>query len=125
MKALTIKEPWASLIINGHKQYEFRSWRTHFRGKFYIHAGLSIEKQELSRFEEYKMTYACGAIIGEANLVDCVWVDEKFKMKLLDDNPEIYRNSEGFAFVLENVIKYDKPILCKGHLSFWEYPDVS
>ena len=38
MKALTIKEPWATLIIEGYKEYEFRSWQTKYRGKIYIHA---------------------------------------------------------------------------------------
>ena len=33
MKVLTIKEPYASLIINGYKMYEFRSWKTNYRGK--------------------------------------------------------------------------------------------
>ena len=33
MKVLTIREPWVSLIINGYKKYEFRSWKTNYRGK--------------------------------------------------------------------------------------------
>ena len=37
MKALTIKEPWATLIIEGYKEYEFRSWKTNYRGKILIH----------------------------------------------------------------------------------------
>ena len=41
MKALTIKEPWATLIIDGYKKYEFRSWKTNYRGKLLIHAGMS------------------------------------------------------------------------------------
>lgn len=38
MKALSIKQPWASLIAHGIKDIENRTWRTHFRGKIYIHA---------------------------------------------------------------------------------------
>ena len=44
MKVLTIKEPWASLIINGYKEYEFRNFKTNYRGKILIHAGLTLEK---------------------------------------------------------------------------------
>lgn len=40
MKALTIKQPWAELIINGLKDVENRSRLTHFRGRFAVHAGL-------------------------------------------------------------------------------------
>ena len=40
MKVLSIKEPYASLIVNGYKEYEFRSWKTKYRGKILIHASL-------------------------------------------------------------------------------------
>ena len=46
MKALTIKEPWATLIIEGYKEYEFRSLKTNYRGKILIHAGKSLEKNQ-------------------------------------------------------------------------------
>lgn len=49
MKALTIKEPWATLIIDGYKKYEFRSWKTKYRGKILIHAGMSLEKDMLKK----------------------------------------------------------------------------
>ena len=39
LKAITIWQPWAELIIRGFKQYETRSWPTHYRGKIAIHAG--------------------------------------------------------------------------------------
>ena len=45
MKVLTIKQPWAELIINGHKCYEFRSWKTKYRGKILIHAGYEYRKR--------------------------------------------------------------------------------
>ena len=38
MKALTIWQPWASLIAGGAKQYETRSWATQYRGPIAIHA---------------------------------------------------------------------------------------
>ena len=46
MKVLTIKQPWASLIVNGYKEYEFRTWKTNFRGEFLIHAGLGVNKEQ-------------------------------------------------------------------------------
>ena len=44
MKVLTIKNPWAELIVKGYKEYEFRSWKTNYRGKILIHAGLILKK---------------------------------------------------------------------------------
>ena len=40
MKALTLHQPWATLIALGVKTIETRSWRTNYRGPIAIHAGL-------------------------------------------------------------------------------------
>lgn len=119
MKALTIKQPFASLIINEYKKYEFRTWKTNYRGKIYIHAGLGISKEDIIRFETYNLDYTLGAIIGEAEIIDCILVDEEFKNKILQENKEVYKNGSGYAFVLTNIKKYEKPIYCKGKLGLW------
>ena len=49
MKVLSIKEPWASLIINGYKEYEFRSWKTKYRGKILIHTSKGIDKKSIDK----------------------------------------------------------------------------
>lgn len=124
MKVLTIKEPWASLIINGYKKYEFRSWKTKYRGKILIHAGMSLEKDAAKRFSEYNLEYYKGAIIGEATITDCILVDTKFNEELRKINPLVYARSdhvETYAWKLENIKKYDKPIYIKGKLGLWNY----
>ena len=124
MKVLTIKEPWASLIIEGYKKYEFRSWKTNYRGKILIHAGMTIEKDMLKRFKDYKFTCNPGYIIGEATLVDCILVDEKFNEELKKIDPVVYgRNNHVnmYAWKLENVIKYNHLVPVKGKLGLWNY----
>ena len=66
MKVLTIREPWATLIINGFKCYEFRSWKTNYRGKILIHAGNGVDKDILYKFDNYNLNLSSGEIIGEA-----------------------------------------------------------
>jgi hypothetical protein len=46
MKALTLHQPWATLIALGAKQYETRSWGTDYRGPLAIHAGKNTEALE-------------------------------------------------------------------------------
>ena len=126
MKVLTIKEPWASLIVNGYKKYEFRSWKTKYRGKILIHAGMSLEKDAAKRFSEYNLEYYKGAIIGEATITDCILVDTKFNEELRKINPLVYARSnhvETYAWKLENIKKYDKPIYIKGKLGLWNYEE--
>lgn len=60
MKVLTIKEPWATLIIDGYKKYEFRSWKTKYRGKILIHAGMSLEKDMLKDLKTTTLNVAAG-----------------------------------------------------------------
>src|SRR5438132_13998884 len=42
MKALTLWQPWASLVAGGHKRVETRTWSTKYRGPLAIHAAASI-----------------------------------------------------------------------------------
>jgi len=124
MKALTIKQPWAQLIIEGYKKYEFRSWKTKYRGKILIHAGMSLESDMVSRFKDYNLTYTKGAIIGEATLEDCILVDKDFNDELRKIDPLVYGRSnhvETYAWKLTNIVKYDKPIEVKGQLGLWNY----
>ena len=124
MKVLTIREPWASLIINGYKKYEFRSWKTNYRGKILIHAGINIEKDMLNRFKDYNLECVKGGIIGEAELVDCILVDQEFNDELRKVDPIVYGRSnhaETYAWKLENIKKYDKVIYVKGKLGLWNY----
>jgi len=46
MKVLSIKEPFATLIKDGVKIYETRSWKTNYRGELYIHASLGLSKSD-------------------------------------------------------------------------------
>ena len=52
MKVLSIKEPYATLICNGKKLIETRSWKTNYRGELYIHASLSKITKDVLNNEE-------------------------------------------------------------------------
>ena len=126
MKALTIKEPWATLIIEGYKEYEFRSWKTNYRGKILIHAGMTLEKDNVIKFQDYNLKYSKGAIIGEAEITDCIFVTQEVNDELRKLNPLVYGKSghvEKYAWKLENVKKYDEPIFIKGQLGLWNYDE--
>lgn len=57
MKVLTLKQPWATLVAEGIKKYEFRSWKTKYRGKILIHAGTGIDKEELEKFKDLNLEF--------------------------------------------------------------------
>jgi hypothetical protein len=49
MKALTVLQPWAQLLILGAKRYETRSWKTKHRGPLLIHAGRAFFEKARER----------------------------------------------------------------------------
>ena len=78
MKALSIQQPWAWLIVNSKKSVENRTWATRFRGRVMIHAGKKLDVEGHAwvrdRFPDLELprVFECGGIVGEAVLADCV-----------------------------------------------------
>ena len=126
MKVLTIKEPWASLIINGYKKYEFRSWKTKYRGKILIHAGMTLEYNKSLLFKDYNLDYHKGEIIGEVDIIDCILVDQDFDNELRKINKDVYGDNHIglYAWKLDNIKIYDKTIPVKGKLGLWNYEKI-
>ena len=128
MKVISIKEPFATLIRNGDKKIETRSWKTNYRGELFIHAsGKNIAKEFLindyvvSLIDGLNMNY--GNIICRGNLVDCVYMDEKFLNLIKEDEKEfklgLYELGR-YAWIFENVEPI-YPIPAKGQLNIWNY----
>lgn len=126
MKVITVKQPYASLIAAGIKEYEFRTWKTKYRGEILIHAGKSIDKHAMKRFNKYKLEYPVGCIIAKGNLTDCIKIDAEARQMLKEKNLLVYSNKikhtewNGYGFKIENVKKID-PILTNGKLGLWDY----
>ena len=126
MKVLTIKQPYASLIAYGIKKYEFRSWRTKYRGDILIQASKSVDKKAMEEFKCYDLDYPLGCIIASANIDDVIKVDDDLKKILKRENYLVYnhiindKEYNGYAFKLSNA-KILNPINVKGKLGLWDY----
>lgn len=126
MKVLSIKEPWASLIMNGTKKIETRSWKTKYRGEIYIHASLS--KAKITKPEVYElikdMNFKCGYIICKCNLVDCIYMTDEYVNDMKTNHYEEYICGHyevgRYAWIVEDV-KVIEPIKAKGKLGLWNY----
>lgn len=126
MKVLSIKEPWASLIMNGTKKIETRSWKTKYRGEIYIHASLS--KAKITKPEVYELikdiNFKCGYIICKCNLVDCIYMTDEYVNDMKTNHYEEYICGHyevgRYAWIVEDV-KVIEPIEAKGKLGLWNY----
>lgn len=112
MKALSIRQPWALLIIEGGKDIENRDWSTKFRGRVLIHAAKGMTKAgyvDAIAFAQHArpamtpkpepviipgpVTIQRGGIIGSVEIVDCVdrsespWFMGKYGFVLRDPKP--------------------------------------
>ena len=73
MRVLTVRQPWASLLVTGRKDIENRTWATHYRGPVYILAGkCTPDRQECDRLGIEASELPCGGIIGRVILRGCV-----------------------------------------------------
>lgn len=78
VKALSIMQPWAWLIVQGHKDIENRTWPTSYRGPVLIHTGKRLDPDfedaqdwmwpKIERPDDFEV----GGIVGEAEIVGCV-----------------------------------------------------
>ena len=123
MKVITLKQPWATLVAEGIKEYEFRSWKTNYRGKILIHAGAGIDKEEMKKFEYLNLEYPSKRIIAEVELVDCLFLDESLNKKIIEENNIAYGSKvrTGYAWKLKNAKKINLDKEINGKLGLWNY----
>lgn len=126
MKVITVKQPFATLIAEGLKEYEFRTWRTKYRGEILIHAGKGIDKKAMKKFEYLNLEYPIGCIIAKGEITGCVEVDDNLRKKLTKKDKIVYSGIikhpewKGYGFKIENIKKIN-PISINGKLSLWDY----
>lgn len=127
MKALSLKQPWAWLVVEGGKDIENRKWGTRYRGKVLIHASKKwdvegarclyikackgeIPIREIPMRDDPRIIY--GAILGSVDIIDCV---------IKSESPWFFGP---YGFVLTNAIKAEEIIFYKGRLGLFEVPST-
>ncbi|CAI6024777.1 hypothetical protein PAECIP112173_00398 [Paenibacillus sp. JJ-100] len=139
MKAITIIQPWATLIAIGAKQYETRSWATKHRGEIAIHAGKKIDAEACKEpeirkvLEEYGYridNLPTGAVVATAQLTNCLKsVDTWTDGYVLEGNRLVYSPEYEFgdfepgryAWEMSDVEMLDKPLPAKGRQGLWNF----
>jgi len=156
VKAITLTQPWATLVAVGAKKIETRSWATAYRGLLAIHAAkglgpvggkdglLTLCKQPPFR-DVLRDTLPRGAILATCNLTAiyripataqrvarCLPGDHPLAsypvvLPPFSDDPERafgdYTPGR-YAWLLEDVRRFDTPIEYKGALGLWTWNDA-
>lgn len=121
MKTLSIIEPYASLIAEGYKHIETRSWKTNYRGPILIHASATAIPKEYRHLVPMVSQVRRGYMLCRADLVDCIEMTEDYLLSVPTREQALGFYSLGrFAWVLENVQPVE-PVKVRGNLGLWEY----
>ena len=72
MYALSVLQPWASLIVAGARRYEVRRWHTALRGPLAIHASGRLPPGGFAPGRSLPLGY----VLGTVELTDCVRVED-------------------------------------------------
>jgi hypothetical protein len=139
VRALTLYQPWASLVALGAKKLETRSWSTSYRGVLAIHAAkrFSLDRQDLCEDEPFrtvlrtKYSSIAGLIATPAMPLGCIVAICRLTdvVQITVTNAELLSVSEiafgdytpgRYAWSLDNVHRI-KPVPARGHQRIWNW----
>ncbi len=146
MKAITIQQPWASLIACGAKRFETRAWKARHSGPLAIHAGRRPKRAGMTAIAWYlaQTSYQnalhelatdgflvqpwdlpFGAIIAVVNMdacypAECLTLEDVLKERAFGDfTPGRY------AWRLDEVKPLKCPVACLGKQGLWEWDETT
>lgn len=139
MKALTLTQPWASLMALQQKTIETRSWETLYRGEIVIHAAKGFPGWAKEACEEPEFSKALGGLKASelpismglcvVRILGCIRTNDMHKAHLITGHKPSAREipfgdfTEGrFAWLTEFVRPLPNTGPVKGALGLWEWP---
>jgi hypothetical protein len=137
MKAITLYQPWASLVVLGEKKIETRSWSTRYTGPLAVHSSAKFPpgfydicdappfRLALARLGLAPGRLPLGAVLGTVEMIGCVTTD-----RLLEDGLDELEQAFGdygplrYGFPLRAARPLPRPIPCRGELWLWDVPEA-
>lgn len=122
MKVITLKQPWATLVAEGLKKYEFRSWKLNYRGEILIHAGKGIDKEAMDKFKHLNLNFPHSRIVARVKIVDCIELNQEINKNIIQENELVYGHKydrTGYAWKLEVVEKINDNRKVSGKQGIW------
>lgn len=123
MKVITLKQPWATLVAEGLKKYEFRSWKLNYRGEILIHAGKGIDKEAMDKFKHLDFNFPHSRIVARVKILDCIALNQEINKNIIQENELVYGHKydrTGYAWKLEVVEKINDNKKVSGKQGIWK-----
>jgi hypothetical protein len=121
VKALTLTQPWAQLVMMGEKKLETRSWPTAFTGPLAIHAAKGWDAPSRA-FATNVLPIALEAIPRGVRMVWCKPITAMLVSALSEKERQYGDYTPGrFAFFFADVVRFPEPIVATGKLGLWDW----
>lgn len=136
MKAISILQPWAQLVVTGEKKIETRSWKTGHRGWLAIHVSQRFRdsQRELASQEPFRgalgrhgfksaSALPRGVIVGLVKLTDCVPTEQLTDVGSSELAFGIFTPGH-WAWLLDEPRPLEIPVSFPGSLGIFDIPDA-
>jgi hypothetical protein len=140
MQCITVKQPWATLLVGGATQYLVRDWRTHHRGPLAIQAGRKLSRANVElccdpimrgflRPEgfDFAMELPIQMILGKVTVADCIFVTEENQNLFDPEDPAVHFGiiqPGSWAWICTGSERFAHPVPMPGRLGIFAVPDV-
>lgn len=131
VKAITVTQPWATLLAIGAKRIETRSWSTAYRGPLAISASKSFPEwaqsiclkepfwTALRGIEWQDLPTGCGIAIGTLRTCKSISLESELP---LEPEPSFGNYETGrWAWLFDSMTLLKTPVPCRGSLSLWDW----
>ncbi|MDE1868619.1 MAG: ASCH domain-containing protein [Candidatus Micrarchaeota archaeon] len=122
MKCLSLKQPFAELVVSGRKTIELRTWNTKFRGAFLVHASgnTNVEACKMLGMDPDRLPRR--AVVGKATIYGVkkyTGRDEFVADKDMHMATDEYSDAK-YGFLLKDAVRFEKTIPMPGKLGFFD-----
>jgi hypothetical protein len=119
IKALSVRQPWAELILSGRKRIEVRGWSVTYRGPVWLHAG---QREDIEAEQHFGLTELfTGGFVGLVLLLDILpfsadrWEKWRSQHCVLGPAP-----AKAFAWMLSDPRRLIPPLPAAGRLHLFD-----
>ncbi len=116
MKALTIRQPWASLIMAGIKDVENRGWSTGYRGELAIYAGRAVDRSALAAHAHLLSLEAPGDVLPAGGVLGTVQL-----LDVVTDHQSPWAEAGSWNWILSDPEPFTAPVPAVGRLRLWNW----
>jgi len=123
MKAISVRQPWAWLLIHGGKNIENRDWYTAYRGALAIHAAQGMTRAEYEDARDFVRSFdpvLAGLIPHPESLVRGYVIGTVMQAGCVKASASPWFQGK-WGHIYQDARELTIPVLTCGHLGIWEW----